>query len=168
MKSRLFKFNCIIFILFLMFFIYENIVVLYLAQSENINAIYPYHHEVFYTRIIFYELEISTYTNFTIFSVFKIIFNFIQSIGIIEILYILFSLFLFLGKEKGNKLDRMYMSVINVFLVKILLTIICFLLAFLTYTIEISIAWLIIKIIFVLSIVYYTYLVCKLINYSFD
>ena len=88
MKSRLFKFNCIIFILFLMFFIYENIVVLFLAQSESINAIYPYHHEVFYTRIIFYELEISTYTNFTIFSVFKIIFNFIQSIGIIEILYI--------------------------------------------------------------------------------
>ena len=92
MKSRLFKFNCIIFILFLMFFIYENIVVLFLAQSESINAIYPYHHEVFYTRIIFYELEISTYTNFTIFSVFKIIFNFIQSIGIIEILYILLTL----------------------------------------------------------------------------
>jgi len=167
MKSKLFKFNCIVLGLFLVFFIFQNLVILSLMNSENINLIYPYHHEIFYTRIIYYELEVSTYTNFTFSSVFKIIFNFIQAIGIVEILYILFSIPIYLNKEKDNRLPNMYMSIYNIFLLKILISIICFLLAYLTYTIELSIAWLIIKIIFILSILYYTYLICKLIKTNF-
>lgn len=167
MKSKLFKFNCVILLLFVLFFIYQNIVALFLMKYENINLMYTQHHEIFYTRIIYYELEVSTYTNFTIGCLFKIIFNFIQSIGIVEILYILFSIPIKLCKEKDNRLDNLYMSFYSIFLVKILLTIICFLLAYLTYTIDISIAWFIIKIIFILSIVFYTFILCKLIKFLF-
>ena len=95
-------------------------------NNENINMIYPYHNEVFYTRIIRYELEVSTYTNFTVGCVFKIIFNFIQAMGIIEILYLFMSIPIYLNKEKDNKLSKIYMSIINIFLVKILISIICF------------------------------------------
>ena len=163
MKSKLSRFNYIILGLFIVFFIYQNITLLYLMNNENINMIYPYHNEVFYTRIIRYELEVSTYTNFTVGCVFKIIFNFIQAMGIIEILYLFMSIPIYLNKEKDNKLSKIYMSIINIFLVKILISIICFLLAYLTYTIDISIAWLIIKCVFIASIIYYAILLCKFI-----
>ena len=163
MKNKLYTFNRIVLILFLLFFIYENIALLSLMKSENINMIYPYHNEIFYNRIIRYELEVSTYTNFTISCVFKIIFNFIQAIGIIEILYFMLSIPIYLNNEKSNSFSKIYISIINVFLIKILICIICFLLAYLTYTIEISIAWIIIKCLFILSIIYYTIILCKLI-----
>lgn len=167
MKGKLLKINSLILGIFTIFFIYENLIALKLMQSENINLIYTQHHEIFYTRIIYYELEISTFTHFTIGSFFKIIFNFIQAIGIVEILYILFSIPIYLTNEKDNRLEKIYISYYNVFSFKMLLTIVCFLLAYLTYTIDISIAWLLIRIVFILSIIYYTYILCKLIKYEF-
>lgn len=155
MKNKLFKVNYLILILFIAFFIYQNIIAVYLMRSEDIRLIYPTHHEIFYTRLIYYELEVSTYTHFTVKSVFKIIYNFIQAVGIVEILFLLFSIPVYLSKEKDNRISKLYISIYDTFLVKILLTIIAFLLAYLTYTIEISIAWLVIKIVFILSILYY-------------
>jgi hypothetical protein len=168
MKNKLFRFNSIILSLFTLFFIYQNIITLYLSFRENINLIYPYHHEVFYTRIIYYGLEITTFTHFTIGEVFKVLFNFIQSIGIIEILYILLSIPLYLGKEKDNRINKIYISVFNIFLIKLLIIVISFVLGYLTYNISQSIVWLIIKIVFGISILFYVFIFYKLIKYQFD
>lgn len=168
MKSITLKICNILMILFIGFFIYQNVVLLSLMKSEDIKLIYPYHHEIFYNRIIYYENEISTYTNFTVNSVFKIIFNFIQSIGIVEICYILLSIPLFLNEEKDNRIYKIYMSFYEVFLLKLGLCILIFIIAFLTFSIDISIAWLIIKIIFILSILYCVFCLIKLIKYLFN
>lgn len=168
MKSKISKINIILLLLFMFFFIYQNIILIYLMKNQDIKFIYPYHHEIFYNRIIYYELEISTYTHFTINSIFKIIFNFIQSIGIVEILYILLAIPLYLDKEKSNKTYQIYTSFYNVFLIKIFLVIIIFLLAYLTYNLDISIAWLIISLIFIISIIYEIICSIRLIKYLFS
>ena len=124
--------------------------------------------EIFYTRMIYYGLEITTFTHFTIGKFFKVVFNFIQSIGIVEILFILLSIPLYLSKEKDNKLNKIYVSFFNMFLIKILIIVISFILGYLTYTISQSIVWLIIKIVFGVSILFYVLIFYKLIKYQFD
>ena len=165
MKNKLFKFNCIIFLLFILFIIYENVMMLYLINTKELKLIYTSHYEIFYNRIIYYELEVTSFTNFTFKSFFKVLFNFIQSIGIFEILYILFSIPIYLNKEKDNRLTKHYINIYSVFGVKFLVTVICLLLGYLTYSIELSIAWLIINIVLILSIIYYTYIVIRVLRY---
>ena len=165
MKNKLFKFNCIIFLLFILFIIYENVMMLYLINTKELKLIYTSHYEIFYNRIIYYELEVTSFTNFTFKSFLKVLFNFIQSIGIFEILYILFSIPIYLNKEKDNRLTKHYINIYSVFGVKFLVTVICLLLGYLTYSIELSIAWFIIKFVFVLSIIYYTYIVIRVLRY---
>lgn len=165
MKNKLFKINCIIFLLFIFFIIYENIMMLYLINTKELKLIYTSHYEIFYNRIIYYELEVTSFTHFTFESFLKVIFNFIQSIGIFEILYILFSIPIYLNEEKDNRLTKHYINIYSVFGVKFLVTIICLLLGYLTYSIELSIAWLIINIVLILSIIYYTYVVIRVIKY---
>ena len=165
MKNRLFKINCIIFLLLIFFIIYENIMMLYLINVKELRLIYTSHYEIFYNRIIYYELEVTSFTHFTFESFLKVIFNFIQSIGIFEILYILFSIPIYLNDEKDNRLTKHYLNIYSVFGVKFLVTVICLLLGYLTYSIELSIAWLIINIVLILSIIYYTYLVIRVIKY---
>lgn len=166
MKNKLFKFNCIIFLLFILFIIYENVMMLYLINTKELKLIYTSHYEIFYNRIIYYELEVTSFTNFTFKSFLKVLFNFIQSIGIFEILYILFSIPIYLNKEKDNRLTKHYINIYSVFGVKFLVTVICLLLGYLTYSIELSIAWLIINIVLILSIIYYTYIVIRVLRYS--
>lgn len=166
MKNKLFKFNCIIFLLFILFIIYENVMMLYLINTKELKLIYTSHYEIFYNRIIYYELEVTSFTNFTFKSFLKVLFNFIQSIGIFEILYILFSISIYLNKEKDNRLTKHYINIYSVFGVKFLVTVICLLLGYLTYSIELSIAWLIINIVLILSIIYYTYIVIRVLRYS--
>ena len=166
MKNKLFKFNCIIFLLFVLFIIYENVMMLYLINTKELKLIYTSHYEIFYNRIIYYELEVTSFTNFTFKSFLKVLFNFIQSIGIFEILYILFSIPIYLNKEKDNRLTKHYINIYSVFGVKFLVTVICLLLGYLTYSIELSIAWLIINIVLILSIIYYTYIVIRVLRYS--
>ena len=165
MKNKLFKFNCIIFLLFILFIIYENVMMLYLINTKELKLIYTSHYEIFYNRIIYYELEVTSFTNFTFKSFLKVLFNFIQSIGIFEILYILFSISIYLNKEKDNRLTKHYINIYSVFGVKFLVTVICLLLGYLTYSIELSIAWLIINIVLILSIIYYTYIVIRVLRY---
>jgi hypothetical protein len=165
MKNKLFKFNCIIFLLFILFIIYENIMMLYLINTKELKLIYTSHYEIFYNRIIYYELEVTSFTNFTFKSFLKVLFNFIQSIGIFEILYILFSIPIYLNEEKDNRLTKHYINIYSVFGVKFLVTVICLLLGYLTYSIELSIAWLIINIVLILSIIYYTYIVIRVLRY---
>lgn len=165
MKNKLFKFNCIIFLLFILFIIYENVMMLYLINTKELKLIYTSHYEIFYNRIIYYELEVTSFTNFTFKSFLKVLFNFIQSIGIFEILYILFSIPIYLNKEKDNRLTKHYINIYSVFGVKFLVTVICLLLGYLTYSIELSIAWLIINILLILSIIYYTYIVIRVLRY---
>lgn len=165
MKNKLFKFNCIIFLLFILFIIYENVMMLYLINTKELKLIYTSHYEIFYNRIIYYELEVTSFTNFTFKSFLKVLFNFIQSIGIFEILYILFSISIYLNKEKDNRLTKHYINIYSVFGVKFLVTVICLLLGYLTYSIELSIAWLIINILLILSIIYYTYIVIRVLRY---
>lgn len=165
MKNKLFKFNCIIFLLFVLFIIYENVMMLYLINTKELKLIYTSHYEIFYNRIIYYELEVTSFTNFTFKSFLKVIFNFIQSIGIFEILYILFSIPIYLNKEKDNRLTKHYINIYSVFGVKFLVTVICLLLGYLTYSIDLSIAWLIINIVLILSIIYYTYIVIRVLRY---
>ena len=165
MKNKLFKFNCIIFLLFILFIIYENVMMLYLINTKELKLIYTSHYEIFYNRIIYYELEVTSFTNFTFKSFLKVIFNFIQSIGIFEILYILFSIPIYLNEEKDNRLTKHYINIYSVFGVKFLVTVICLLLGYLTYSIELSIAWLIINIVLILSIIYYTYIVIRVLKY---
>lgn len=165
MKNKLFKFNCIIFLLFVLFIIYENVMMLYLINTKELKLIYTSHYEIFYNRIIYYELEVTSFTNFTFKSFLKVLFNFIQSIGIFEILYILFSIPIYLNKEKDNRLTKHYINIYSVFGVKFLVTVICLLLGYLTYSIELSIAWLIINIVLILSIIYYTYIVIRVLRY---
>lgn len=165
MKNKLFKFNCIIFLLFILFIIYENVMMLYLINTKELKLIYTSHYEIFYNRIIYYELEVTSFTNFTFKSFLKVLFNFIQSIGIFEILYILFSIPIYLNKEKDNRLTKHYINIYSVFGVKFLVTVICLLLGYLTYSIELSIAWLIINIVLILSIIYYTYIVIRVLRY---
>lgn len=165
MKNKLFKFNCIIFLLFILFIIYENVMMLYLINTKELKLIYTSHYEIFYNRIIYYELEVTSFTNFTFKSFLKVLFNFIQSIGIFEILYILFSIPIYLNKEKDNRLTKHYINIYSVFGVKFLVTVICLLLGYLTYSIELSIAWLIINIVLILSIIYYTYIVIRVLKY---
>ena len=165
MKNKLFKFNCIIFLLFILFIIYENVMMLYLINTKELKLIYTSHYEIFYNRIIYYELEVTSFTNFTFKSFLKVLFNFIQSIGIFEILYILFSIPIYLNKEKDNRLTKHYINIYSVFEVKFLVTVICLLLGYLTYSIELSIAWLIINIVLILSIIYYTYIVIRVLRY---
>lgn len=165
MKNKLFKFNCIIFLLFILFIIYENVMMLYLINTKELKLIYTSHYEIFYNRIIYYELEVTSFTNFTFKSFLKVIFNFIQSIGIFEILYILFSISIYLNEEKDNRLTKHYINIYSVFGVKFLVTVICLLLGYLTYSIELSIAWLIINIVLILSIIYYTYIVIRVLRY---
>ena len=165
MKNKLFKFNCIIFLLFILFIIYENVMMLYLINTKELKLIYTSHYEIFYNRIIYYELEVTSFTNFTFKSFLKVLFNFIQSIGIFEILYILFSIPIYLNKEKDNRLTKQYINIYSVFGVKFLVTVICLLLGYLTYSIELSIAWLIINIVLILSIIYYTYIVIRVLRY---
>ena len=165
MKNKLFKFNCIIFLLFILFIIYENVMMLYLINNKELKLIYTTHYEIFYNRIIYYELEVTSFTNFTFKSFLKVIFNFIQSIGIFEILYILFSIPIYLNEEKDNRLTKHYINIYSVFGVKFLVTVICLLLGYLTYSIELSIAWLIINIVLILSIIYYTYIVIRVLRY---
>lgn len=165
MKNRLFIFSCIIFLVFILFIIYENIMMFYLVNNKELKLVYTIHHEVFYNRIIYNELEVTSFTHITFKSVLKVIFNFIQSIGIFEILYILFSIPIYLNEEKDNRLTKHYINIYNVFGVKFLITVICLLLGYLTYSIELSIAWLIIKTVFVLSIIYYTYILVRVIKY---
>ena len=165
MKNKLFKFNCIIFLLFVLFIIYENVMMLYLINTKELKLIYTSHYEIFYNRIIYYELEVTSFTNFTFKSFLKVLFNFIQSIGIFEILYILFSIPIYLNKEKDNRLTKHYINIYSVFGVKFLVTVICLLLGYLTYSIELSIAWLIINIVLILSIIYYTYIVIRVLKY---
>ena len=111
MKNKLFKFNCIIFLLFILFIIYENVMMLYLINTKELKLIYTSHYEIFYNRIIYYELEVTSFTNFTFKSFLKVLFNFIQSIGIFEILYILFSIPIYLNKEKDNRLTKHYINI---------------------------------------------------------
>lgn len=165
MKNKFFKFNCIIFLLFILFIIYENVMMLYLINTKELKLIYTSHYEIFYNRIIYYELEVTSFTNFTFKSFLKVLFNFIQSIGIFEILYILFSIPIYLNKEKDNRLTKHYINIYSVFGVKFLVTVICLLLGYLTYSIELSIAWLIINIVLILSIIYYTYIVIRVLKY---
>ena len=165
MKNKLFKFNCIIFLLFILFIINENVMMLYLINTKELKLIYTSHYEIFYNRIIYYELEVTSFTNFTFKSFLKVLFNFIQSIGIFEILYILFSIPIYLNKEKDNRLTKHYINIYSVFGVKFLVTVICLLLGYLTYSIELSIAWLIINIVLILSIIYYTYIVIRVLKY---
>lgn len=165
MKNKLFKINCIIFLLFIFFIIYENIMMLYLINTKELKLIYTSHYEIFYNRIIYYELEVTSFTHFTFESFLKVIFNFIQSIGIFEILYILFSIPIYLNEEKDNRLTKHYINIYSVFGVKFLVTVICLLLGYLTYSIELSIAWLIINVVLILSIIYYTYVVIRVIKY---
>lgn len=165
MKNKLFKFNCIIFLLFILFIIYENVMMLYLINTKELKLIYTSHYEIFYNRIIYYELEVTSFTNFTFKSFLKVLFNFIQSIGIFEILYILFSIPIYLNKEKDNRLTKHYINIYSVFGVKFLVTVICLLLGYLTYSIDLSIAWLIINIVLILSIIYYTYIVIRVLRY---
>ena len=165
MKNKLFKFNCIIFLLFVLFIIYENVMMLYLINTKELKLIYTSHYEIFYNRIIYYELEVTSFTNFTFKSFLKVLFNFIQSIGIFEILYILFSIPIYLNKEKDNRLTKHYINIYSVFGVKFLVTVICLLLGYLTYSIELSIAWLIINIVLILSIIYYTYIVIRVLRF---
>lgn len=165
MKNKLFKFNCIIFLLFILFIIYENVMMLYLINTKELKLIYTSHYEIFYNRIIYYELEVTSFTNFTFKSFLKVLFNFIQSIGIFEILYILFSIPIYLNKEKDNRLTKHYINIYSVFGVKFLVTVICLLLGYLTYSIDLSIAWLIINIVLILSIIYYTYIVIRVLKY---
>lgn len=165
MKNKLFKFNCIIFLLFILFIIYENVMMLYLINTKELKLIYTSHYEIFYNRIIYYELEVTSFTNFTFKSFLKVLFNFIQSIGIFEILYILFSIPIYLNEEKDNRLTKHYINIYSVFGVKFLVTVICLLLGYLTYSIELSIAWLIINILLILSIIYYTYIVIRVLRY---
>ncbi len=165
MKNKLFKFNCIIFLLFILFIIYENVMMLYLINTKELKLIYTSHYEIFYNRIIYYELEVTSFTNFTFKSFLKVLFNFIQSIGIFEILYILFSIPIYLNKEKDNRLTKHYINIYSVFGVKFLVTVICLLLGYLTYSIELSIAWLIINVVLILSIIYYTYIVIRVLRY---
>lgn len=165
MKNKLFKFNCIIFLLFVLFIIYENVMMLYLINTKELKLIYTSHYEIFYNRIIYYELEVTSFTNFTFKSFLKVLFNFIQSIGIFEILYILFSIPIYLNKEKDNRLTKHYINIYSVFGVKFLVTVICLLLGYLTYSIDLSIAWLIINIVLILSIIYYTYIVIRVLRY---
>ena len=165
MKNKLFKFNCIIFLLFILFIIYENVMMLYIINTKELKLIYTSHYEIFYNRIIYYELEVTSFTNFTFKSFLKVLFNFIQSIGIFEILYILFSIPIYLNKEKDNRLTKHYINIYSVFGVKFLVTVICLLLGYLTYSIELSIAWLIINIVLILSIIYYTYIVIRVLRY---
>lgn len=165
MKNKLFKFNCIIFLLFILFIIYENVMMLYLINTKELKLIYTSHYEIFYNRIIYYELEVTSFTNFTFKSFLKVLFNFIQSIGIFEILYILFSIPIYLNKEKDNRLTKHYINIYSVFGVKFLVTVICLLLGYLTYSIELSIAWLIINIVLILSIIYYTYIVIRVLRF---
>lgn len=165
MKNKLFKFNCIIFLLFILFIIYENVMMLYLINTKELKLIYTSHYEIFYNRIIYYELEVTSFTNFTFKSFLKVLFNFIQSIGIFEILYILFSIPIYLNEEKDNRLTKHYINIYSVFGVKFLVTVICLLLGYLTYSIELSIAWLIINIVLILSIIYYTYIVIRVLRY---
>ena len=165
MKNKLFKFNCIIFLLFILFIIYENVMMLYLINTKELKLIYTSHYEIFYNRIIYYELEVTSFTNFTFKSFLKVLFNFIQSIGIFEILYILFSIPIYLNEEKDNRLTKHYINIYSVFGVKFLVTVICLLLGYLTYSIELSIAWLIINIVLILSIIYYTYIVIRVLIY---
>ena len=165
MKNKLFKFNCIIFLLFILFIIYENVMMLYLINTKELKLIYTSHYEIFYNRIIYYELEVTSFTNFTFKSFLKVLFNFIQSIGIFEILYILFSIPIYLNEEKDNRLTKHYINIYSVFGVKFLVTVICLLLGYLTYSIELSIAWLIINIVLILSIIYYTYIVIRVLRF---
>ena len=165
MKNKLFKFNCIIFLLFVLFIIYENVMMLYLINTKELKLIYTSHYEIFYNRIIYYELEVTSFTNFTFKSFLKVLFNFIQSIGIFEILYILFSIPIYLNEEKDNRLTKHYINIYSVFGVKFLVTVICLLLGYLTYSIELSIAWLIINIVLILSIIYYTYIVIRVLRF---
>ena len=165
MKNKLFKFNCIIFLLFILFIIYENVMMLYLINTKELKLIYTSHYEIFYNRIIYYELEVTSFTNFTFKSFLKVLFNFIQSIGIFEILYILFSIPIYLNEEKDNRLTKHYINIYSFFGVKFLVTVICLLLGYLTYSIELSIAWLIINIVLILSIIYYTYIVIRVLRY---
>ena len=165
MKNKLFKFNCIIFLLFILFIIYENVMMLYLINTKELKLIYTSHYEIFYNRIIYYELEVTSFTNFTFKSFLKVLFNFIQSIGIFEILYILFSIPIYLNEEKDNRLTKHYINIYSFFGVKFLVTVICLLLGYLTYSIELSIAWLIINIVLILSIIYYTYIVIRVLRF---
>ena len=87
---------------------------------------------------------------------------------IIEILYILLAIPLYLGKEKDNRLNKMYVSFFNVFLIKLLIIVTSFVLGYLTYNISQSIVWLIIKIVFGISILFYVFIFYKLIKYQFD
>ena len=138
---------------------------LYLINTKELKLIYTSHYEIFYNRIIYYELEVTSFTNFTFKSFLKVLFNFIQSIEIFEILYILFSIPIYLNKEKDNRLTKHYINIYSVFGVKFLVTVICLLLGYLTYSIELSIAWLIINIVLILSIIYYTYIVIRVLKY---
>jgi hypothetical protein len=138
---------------------------LYLINTKELKLIYTSHYEIFYNRIIYYELEVTSFTNFTFKSFLKVLFNFIQSIGIFEILYILFSIPIYLNEEKDNRLTKHYINIYSVFGVKFLVTVICLLLGYLTYSIELSIAWLIINIVLILSIIYYTYIVIRVLKY---
>lgn len=165
MRNNLFKINCIIFMLFIFYIIYENIMMIYLINTKELKLIYTSHYEIFYNRIIYNELEVTSFTHFTFKSFLKVIFNFIQSIGIFEILYILFSIPIYLNEEKDNRLTKHYINIYSVFGIKFLVTVICLLLGYLTYSIELSIAWLIINIVLILSIIYYTYVVIRVINY---
>ena len=165
MRNKLFKINCIIFMLFIFYIIYENIMMIYLINTKELKLIYTSHYEIFYNRIIYNELEVTSFTHFTFKSFLKVIFNFIKSIGIFEILYILFSIPIYLNEEKDNRLTKHYINIYSVFGIKFLVTVICLLLGYLTYSIELSIAWLIINIVLILSIIYYTYVVIRVINY---
>ena len=165
MKNKLFIFNSIVFILFVLYIIYENIMMLYLVNTKELNLVYTTHHEIFYNRIINYELVVTSFTNITFKAVLKTIFNFLQAIGIFEILYILFAIPIYLNEEKDNRLTKHYVNIYNVFGVKFLVTVICLVLGYLTYSIELSIAWFIMELVFVLSIIYYTYLIFKVIKY---
>lgn len=168
MKNKLFRVSSLLFILLILYIIYENIMMLYLVNTKELNLVYTTHNEIFYNRIINYELEVTSFTHITFKSVLKVIFNFLQSIGIFEILYILFAIPIYLNEEKDNRLTKHYISIYNVFLIKFLVTVICLLLGYLTYSLELSIAWFIIKFIFVLSIIYYTYLIFKIIKYNLN
>ena len=166
MKNKLFKINCIIFLLFIFFIIYENIMMLYLINTKELKLIYTSHYEIFYNRIIYYELEVTSFTHFTFESFLKVIFNFIQSIVIDpSTISLVVSIPIYLNEEKDNRLTKHYINIYSVFGVKFLVTIICLLLGYLTYSIELSIAWLIINIVLILSIIYYTYVVIRVIKY---
>jgi hypothetical protein len=165
MKNKLFRVSSLLFILLILYIIYENIMMLYLVNTKELNLVYTTHNEIFYNRIINYELEVTSFTHITFEKVLKVIFNFLQSIGIFEILYILFAIPIYLNEEKDNRLTKHYINIYSVFGVKFLVTVICLLLGYLTYSIELSIAWLIINIVLILSIIYYTYIVIRVLRY---